>query len=225
MIPEAEIAGSPRKFGRLVQHDPRSRAFRVSRGAGVAPKTVAWPNKAPVLDQGELGSCTGHAMAHWENSMRAVEGVSDWLGNSEALELYSEATSIDEYPGKYPPEDTGSSGLAVAKAAVNQGYISAYRHAFGLLDTLTALQSSPVIIGSLWFQGMNEPDKVGFLRVMGESLGGHQYALLGCDVENEYVTVLNSWSADWGDNGTAKLLFTDLSTLLDAQGDVTVPIN
>ena len=40
---------------------------------------------------------------------------------------------------------------------------------------------------------MNEPDQRGFLHPTGELLGGHEYLVLGCDVEHQQVTILNSW--------------------------------
>ncbi|AKJ72576.1 peptidase [Gordonia phage GMA2] len=220
-----EIAGSPRKFGRKVEHDPRSRAYGVAVNPAEEPVSILWTNRAPVLDQGDLGSCTGNAMAQWENVVRTAAGACDWLDETIAIELYSEATRLDEFNGEYAPDDTGSSGLAVAKAAVARGYISSYRHAFGLTQTLLALKHSPVTVGTVWLSDMNEPDESNMLHASGESLGGHQYLLVGCDVDNEFVTILNSWSSNWGDNGTARISFSDMQMLLDQQGDVVVPIS
>ncbi|QGF20288.1 hypothetical protein SEA_SIXAMA_109 [Gordonia phage Sixama] len=221
---QVEVAGQPRKFGRLVEHDPRSRSYGLVVNPTATLETVLWTNSAPVLDQGSLGSCTGHAMAQWENTTRTREGLSEWLTDDDAVELYSAATQHDEFPGEYPPIDTGSSGLAVAKAAQAKGYITGYRHAFGMQQTLLALQIAPVLIGTLWLSGMNTPDDKLMLHASGEELGGHEYLLLGCNVEDEYVTVLNSWSSTWGENGTARISFLDLEALLKQEGDVTVPV-
>ncbi|QEM41578.1 hypothetical protein SEA_FORZA_111 [Gordonia phage Forza] len=221
---KAEVAGTARKFGRLVEHDPRSRAYGLVVSPTTVPETRLWINNAPVLDQGSLGSCTGHAMAQWENVTRTTEGLAEWLTDSDAVDLYSEATKHDEFPGEYPPVDTGSSGLAVAKAAQAKGYISGYRHAFGFKQTLIALQISPVLVGTVWLENMNKPDDQLLLHVSGEELGGHEYLLVGCDVENEYVTILNSWSETWGEDGTARISFLDFEALLGQQGDVTVPV-
>ena len=163
-------------------------------------------------------------MAQWENTTRTVEGLSEWLTDDDAIDLYSEATLHDEFPGAYPPVDTGSSGLAVAKAAQAKGYISGYRHAFGFRQALLALQIAPVLVGTVWLENMNEPDGNLMLHASGEELGGHEYLLVGCDVDKEYVTILNSWSDDWGDNGTARISFLDFEALLKQEGDVTVPV-
>lgn len=222
------VAGSPRKFGRLVEHDPRSRAFRVSVRPDERPVTVHWQVAGEVLDQGELGSCTGNAMAHWENLTRAAENPekADFLNQEHAIELYSRATVLDEFPGEYPPEDTGSSGLAVSKAAKDLGYISEYRHGFGLHDALVSLKTAPVLIGTAWYSGMLQADKQKdfVLDVSGDSMGGHEYLMIGCDVDDETVTILNSWSGAWGLNGTAKISFDDMRKLLEDQGDVVMPV-
>ena len=34
-----------------------------------------------------------------------------------AVKLYEDATVVDGYPGEYPPDDTGSSGLAICKVS------------------------------------------------------------------------------------------------------------
>lgn len=220
-----EILGVPRKFGRKVEHDDRSRAYGIVVNPHTPIVTRLWDNAAPVLDQKDLGSCTGNAMAQWENTTRTAEGTAqEWLGEADAVALYARATELDDFPGTYPPDDTGSSGLAVAKAAKEKGYIASYRHAFGLPQMLEALQTGPVIVGTVWLSGMNEPGPSGLLDASGDELGGHEYCILGCDVDEKTITLLNSWGAGWGDNGRAHISWKDMGALLQAQGDVTVPV-
>jgi hypothetical protein len=134
--------------------------------------------------------------------------------------LYHNATVLDGYPGTWPPTDTGSSGLAVAKASVKAGYVTGYTHAFGLDQCLAALVLAPVIVGTNWHQDMFTPDASGYLHPTGTVVGGHEYALVGLDVKRARVTMLNSWSASWGRNGRAYITFDDLGTLLADSGDV-----
>src|SRR6478609_3573621 len=121
----------PRTYalGRHVDHDERSRNFAAMVPA-VKPKTVLWEHTAPVLDQGALGSCTGNALAQWLNTDYArgyqFDGMRAPLSEAAAVELYSAATRADNVPGHYPPVDTGSSGLAVCRAAVRAKYLRAY---------------------------------------------------------------------------------------------------
>lgn len=207
-------------LGRLVEHDPRSLAYL----AKTAPlKTVTHRHYGPVLDQGDLGSCTGNAIAQALNTAPLRHGRK-LLTERDAISLYSRATTLDNFSGAYPPDDTGSTGLAVAKAAKEAGYISAYHHAFGVDQALAALVLSPVIIGIPWYDSMFEPAHNGYLTVDGSVAGGHEVSLIGINTKLERVTLLNNWSASWGLNGRAYLRFADLDALLSRQGDVTVPV-
>ena len=146
------------------------------------------------------------------------------LVEADAVALYSRATVLDGFPGEYPPDDTGSSGLAVAKAAVERGFVSAYNHAFGLDHALAALVLSPVIVGTNWYESMFTPDASGFVRPSGAIAGGHEYALIGLDPVKSRVTAINSWGPGWGNQGRFFLSFADLGRLLDESGDVVVPV-
>lgn len=205
-------------FGRLLQHDPKSRAFPVAAGPII---TRAHHHSGPTLDQGYRSSCTGNAIAQALNTHPLRHGR-PLLDEDVAVRLYSAATVLDEFPGTYPPDDFGSSGLAVCKAAFNAGLISGYRHAFSLNDALAALSAQPVIVGVNWYTGMLNPDG-GYLKPTGVVEGGHEVALIGVNVRHQRVTVLNSWGPGWGANGRACLRWDDLGRLLAEQGDCTVP--
>jgi hypothetical protein len=51
------------RLGRHVQHDPRSLRYAHGVLPKTAIKTVDWTRRAPIFDQGQLGSCTGNAAA------------------------------------------------------------------------------------------------------------------------------------------------------------------
>src|SRR5665213_2084144 len=111
-----------RRLGRHVERDARSRN---SPAASAPISDVKHLRHGKPFDQGDLGSCTGNAMAgammtapYYHASRTMVE--------ANAVLLYEQATHLDRVPGSYPPDDTGSTGLAVAKAAKRDGYISAY---------------------------------------------------------------------------------------------------
>lgn len=209
-----------RGLGRRVEHDPRSRGFPADRATRL--RTVEHAHYGPVLDQGQLGSCTGNAMAQLLNCdpYVATRG-GQLLTEADAVQLYSDATRLDPYDGEYPPADTGSSGLAAAKAARNRGLIHSYRHAFGLTHTLYAIPLRPVIIGIPWLARMFDVRADGWLDVSGDVAGGHEVCLTGLDVDAAAVTVLNSWGDGWGMAGTAWLAWADLDRLLRDDGDCT----
>lgn len=203
-----------------VEHDDRSRGFPAK--AAFTLTTVLHEHYGPVLDQGDVGACVGYATVQALNTGPLAAPGRGPLGARGADGLYALATSLDRYPGMWPGEDTGSSGLAGAKAARRAGLIGGYRHAFGLRHTLAALVLAPVIVGVAWYESMFDPGMDGCLEPSGEVVGGHEVALIGLSVEDETVTLLNSWGPGWGAGGTARMRWTVLGGLLADGGDATV---
>ncbi len=210
---------TPFPLGRVVEHDPRSLNYPAPTGT---TKTVLWAHYGAVLDQGHTSSCTGNAMAQALNS-RPLHIRGQHLTETDAAALYSLATQLDEFPGTYPPNDNGSSGLGVAKAAQQLGKITAYTHAFGLDHALAALTNGPLLLGTNWHEAMFNPDAKGFVTVTGPVVGGHEYVLLGANTRDRYVTCLNSWSPSWGNKGRFRMSFDALNSLLTDNGDALQP--
>ena len=210
-----------RGLGRVVQHDPRSWDYK----AGTAAlRTVHHRHYGKALDQGDVGSCTGNAMAQSLNTAPFHKRGAKLLTEADAVKLYSAATRLDGYPGTYPPDDTGSSGLAVMKAAVQRGLISGYAHTFSLEHLLGALVLAPGILGIDWFDSFDEPLPDGQCPIApGATVrGGHEVCMTGLDVSEKRVWCVNSWGR-WGLNGTGRFYFTweTLTELLARQGDAT----
>jgi hypothetical protein len=221
-----------------VNHDPRSRNFATARGTGVRDR-VRHKRHGKTLDQGRywdpgtksfisLGSCTGNALVgaiSCEPLHRRYEHTNENL----AVKLYSRASQIDPWEGGYPPTDTGSDGLSVCKAGVEFGLLTRYEHAFSIIDALDALQVQPVITGVEWREGADRPDANGLVHPLeGEVRGGHEFcvdefipaitpldSLIGCQ---------QSWGPNWGKRGRFYMTIRDWGTLLEADGDCTVPI-
>jgi hypothetical protein len=212
-----------RPLGRRVEHDPASWNFAFPEATSRRPRPVLWPRYSPILDQGDLGSCTGNAMAGWLGCAPHCRSIDTGTAYTEAIavDLYELATRLDAFPGEYPPDDTGSSGLAVAKAARRRGYISAYSHAFTTNGLLNALQHQPVIVGVPWYDEMFTPDLTGEVHIGGQLVGGHEFLIRGWD--GEYLHADNSWGPGWGVDGSFKLSLATWNTLRAQQADVTVP--
>lgn len=229
-IPEIVVPG--RRLGRHVRHDPRSLRYLVATRPASAIKSVTWDRAIPVLDQGDLGSCTGNAAegavgtsplyAAIPTSVAARPGGDADADEQQAISLYSAATQLDDYDGGYPPDDTGSDGLSVAKAAQAAGLISGYQHCTSLDAVLTALQTGPVITGVNWYEGMDEPDGSGLVHVTGNVRGGHEFVLDGVDVDAQVVWATNSWGTSYGVNGRFCIGYDDYTRLLSEEGDATV---
>lgn len=230
------FARSDPRLGRNVNHDPRSRRFP-ARTTRKRLKSVVHERHIPVFQQGELGSCTGNAALgclatgpFWD-SLGELERANGpfwesgitWSQES-AVQLYSAATDLDGFHGSYPPEDTGSDGLSVAKVLKDQwSVIAGYEHAFGIDQALQALQYRPAIVGTIWTEAMFEPNRSdGTVRPRGADAGGHEYVMDSYDAGRHLVGFTNSWGPDWGRGGRFFMAAEDFADLLARQGDVTV---
>lgn len=187
-------------------------------------RSVMHGHHAPVLDQGESSSCTGHALAQAINCDYFDKCRQRYLTSQDAFDFYSLATRLDSFPGSYPPVDRGSSGLAAAKAGYRRGYLKSYAHAFGFTQFCRVLQTQPVMVGTKWYSGMNQVNSLGFVEPSGDDEGGHEYLAIGIDYAQRSVTFLNSWGPTWGFGGRFKISFDNFSALLKDRGDVVVPV-
>lgn len=218
-------------LGRLVDHDPLSRNFaHFAAAKPLVKRTTRWTTKAPVLDQGNTGSCTGNAMAQWLNTdyaTRVRTTPAHYLTEHDALSIYSLGTRLDGIPGNtFPPNDDGGSGLGVAKAAKSLGYLSGYTWTFSLAGFLAALQTQPVIVGTAFYEDMEDPNAQGVVRPTGELAGGHEYLVVGVNYQTDLLEFVNSWSDQWGVRGHFFMPIEDFAKLLvdkNMPGDVTAP--
>lgn len=215
------MTATPKTYplGRKVNHDPRSWDFQAPTAPTHNP--ISHRHYGPILDQGNVGSCTGNAMAQTLNSKPYHKTGTRLLTEDDALSIYAAATAIDGSPGTYPAEDTGSDGLSVAKVARSRGLIKAYSHAFNPGQAVGALQLSPFLFGTNWHEAMFTPDAQGFVHPDGNIAGGHEIACVGDT--GKHLVFLNSWGKGWGKAGRFYLTYDDFATLLADQGDVTVP--
>lgn len=224
-IPEVSVEGKP--LGRHVRHDSRSLSFLVESDGTVA--TARWNRVIPVLDQGQVGSCTGNAATgalgtdpdYDSLTTQIAQGLK--LNEGEALTLYSAAETIDG-DGPYPPNDHGSSGLSVAKAAANAGLISGYTHITSIGAAQTAIQTGPFIVGSDWYTSFDTPDANGLVAIAKNATirGGHEYECIGYNAESDLWEMVNSWGTSFGVEGHFFYSSVTFKALLANQGDATV---
>lgn len=221
-IIENAVEGKP--LGRHVHHDSRSLDYLVVADGTVAD--ASWQRDTPILDQGQVGSCTGNATVGvlgtdpFYPTIQALPKPPT-LNEAEALRIYSAAEVIDG-DGPYPPNDNGSSGLSVAKAAKAAGLISGYLHITSLAAAHTAIQTGPFIVGSNWYTGMDTPDADGLVTATGTVRGGHEYACFAYDGIQDLWWFDNSWGTSYGVNGTFCYSSKTFAALLAAEGDATV---
>ncbi|MCU1617349.1 MAG: hypothetical protein JWO98_4889, partial [Frankiales bacterium] len=194
------------------------------------PTTARWDRRTPVLDQGNLGSCTGNATVGVLGSEPFYDtlapSVRDQLDEAKAVRVYSLATELDGFDGTYPPDDTGSSGLAAAKAAKQLGLISGYQHITSLAAAHAAIVAGPFITGVNWYEGFDNPDARGVVKISGSVRGGHEFEVIGYDAATGMWEAVNSWGPSYGVGGHFYFSDATFTRLLSEQGDATtfVPI-
>jgi hypothetical protein len=231
MYVERQPWATPRPLGRHVNHDPRSRRFAFRAPRRVDIRSVRHERHVPVFDQGDTGSCTGNAavgaLATGQYRRTVTDADASWLqplDQSAARECYSRATRIDPFRGEWPPEDTGSDGLSVAKVLHEAGAISGYRHAFAFDDALAALMDGPVITGTNWYPSMFDPAPDGLVTIRPGDRpdGGHEYIVDEYDADKGWLGFTNSWGSGWGVGGRFFMTRATFQRLLMERGDVTV---
>lgn len=214
----------------LHRHDPSKRLHKVRHEIPI-----------PILDQGDLdtqgidtsrlvpgalrvtslGSCTANAgtgaLAWLLGAARLAEvGLSATdpvVCEKYAIRLYHEETAADEFAAEWPPDDTGSSGLGIARALKARGLVGSYVHATTADDLVSLLQAGPVLLGVPWFEDWFRPNADGFVDsgkwAISKLAGGHEILAIGVDEvaqdaaghvipEKTVIRLRNSWSTGWG---------------------------
>lgn len=223
VIYRERLRSSDMRLGRNVNHDSRSRLYPFNT-AGLTLTNTRHIRQIPVLDQGHIGSCTGNAGIGCLGTgvFYGSHGTHYGLNEAGAVALYSDATRADPYEGDYPPTDTGSDGLTIAKVLTAAGEIAGYQHTFSLEDALKALTVTPFITGVYWYSDMFSPAPDGRVRPSGAIAGGHEFVADELDATNQRIWFTNSWSSEWGVNGRFYMSWDDYGLLLAQQGDVTI---
>jgi len=208
-------------LGRQLVHDPKSRAFP----AQVTVDKSTWKTKSiRVIDPRKNpnqchGECTGTTKAMEMNAVgnRVMGQV---LNMDHAHQLYRFATIFDPFPGEWPPDDSGSSGLAACKAAKQLGLGGEYRHVFGGADEIVQLimLGRVVTVGTWWYDGMFRSDEIGRIEPTGARVGGHQYLIRGYHKPLDCV-VVRCW---WGKFKDVWMRRDHLNDLLMDGGDAQI---
>lgn len=181
-----------------------------------------WWQDGAWLDQGDEGTCVGHAFAHRRaDATIRTEGIT----HEYARKLYFDATGDSTY-------QQGAYAIDACEVLRQRGEIESYHWVTDpdeLVNTL--LQRGPVCVGTNWYEDMFYPEGRNnnmYLSVSGQYTGGHEYVVNGIETEpadgKPFYRIKNSWGTWWGKHGTARILKQDLEDLLFEQGGDAVLI-
>lgn len=198
------------EFGRLPAPDTRDRMHLM--GAVPTLRTQMFWITGPVLDQGAEPACVGYA---WKQFLQTTPRRT-LVGPSGQL-IYNEAQFVDEWPGE---NYAGTSVRAGAKVLSGRGHLTEYIWGFdvGTLQNYI-LTRGPVVLGTMWYQGMYTPDKNGWVYPTGGVAGGHAYVACGYSSVKNAFRCINSWSRGWGQLGKFWLHKAELARLLQEGGE------
>jgi C1A family cysteine protease len=189
------------------------------------------PSMPPVYDQGQLGSCTGNAIAGAMEYERDRQGLSDFVPsrlfvyyNERALEgtvssdsgaQIRDGIKVVNTEGVCPetlwPYDTGMFAVKPPKrcyVAATKDTAVRYEAIQTLGDLKDAIASNlPVVFGFTVYQEF-ESQAVAQTGVVPmpdtrheKPVGGHAVVAVGYSDPKGQIIVRNSWGASWGDHG------------------------
>ncbi len=216
-------------LGRIPQFDEASRNFPIRTLVADKPlRSYTWSVNT-WLDQDGEGACVGFAYAHELVARPFIIRQT----NQDARELYFEIQRNDPWPGgAYPGADPvyeGTSVLSGAQVLKNKGYYSQYRWAFRESDIALAIgYRGPVVLGINWYEGMFRPDQDGFIHPTGNIAGGHAILAHSFSLKGGYYWLWNSWGKRWGMRwgmtGRARISRSDVTRLMQEEGEGCLPI-
>jgi C1A family cysteine protease len=229
-------------------YDPRDLLFVAP--PLILPAIVDHRSEAtPVRDQGQEGTCTGHALTaaaellYWRELGKPPDFSERWA--------YEKAKEYDEWPGtdyegssvrgaikawlkvglcdeKLWPYVAGKPGQPAASAAKNAAThpLATYERCLGLENLRHAIHHrGVVVVGATIHQGWFEAQgkEVIPYSAQKKDVGGHAFALVGYDDIRGLFWVKNSWGIAWGQGGYAGLTYQDALTGIRDAWSVSIP--
>lgn len=210
--------------------DARDKMYARRRTGNLPPAADLRPSMPPVYDQGQLGSCTGNAIAGAMEYERDRQGLSDFIPsrlfvyyNERALEgtvssdsgaVIRDGIKVVNTEGVCPetlwPYDIGMFAVKPPKrcyVAATKDKAVQYESIQTLGDLKDAIASNLSVVFGFTVYESFESQAVARTGVMplpkkGEAVvGGHAVLAVGYSDAKGHVIVRNSWGESWGDHG------------------------
>lgn len=171
----------------------------------------------PILDQGPTSQCVEYST----RAFLSCNPVKNDHTRHPFGQPYAWMQRNDEWPGE---AYEGTSVHAAMKWLKANGYIESYEWAQTVEQLYAHLMArGPAVIGSDWTLDMFTPDRWGYIRPTGRSVGGHAYLLRGGNRRrvDPFTGRLGafrkrgSWGGGWGERGEAWISFDDMQRLMD----------
>ena len=179
-------------------------------------KEVKWDFPCTPLDQGATNHCVGYSMAHFGINLPTFTTYT----KKEASSLYYKCKVVDGDPGA----ENGTTIRSAAKVLQDIGAIDNYAFARTMSQIKWWLvNKGPLIVGTIWSEGMMTPDKNGMLDINGFVLGGHGYIVNEIHPTKGYG-IKNSWGPNWGNNGKAYISFEDFEKIFLYGGEALAAV-
>ena len=176
----------------------------------------AWEFPLAPLDQGNTPHCCGFSIANFLINYP----VTSIQTNANGDAYYYACKTID----KESKKENGSSIRSVARLLTSLGRIKYYAFAYDLATVKWwLLNRSPLIVGTIWLDGMNTPDKNNIIIPIGNLVGGHAYLLNEWRKDN-MIGIQNSWGDSWGNHGKAYISASNFERLLRSGGEVMAAV-
>lgn len=176
----------------------------------VSIKVMHWSFIGKSLTQGYTGHCCGFGDANFLIN----NPINTPCTNEDGHKFYYMCKVIDGEPGN----EEGSNIRSAAKVLQQIGRIKNYAFANDF-ETINwwLLNKGPLIVGTVWYEGMDMPDEYNVVHPIGAVRGGHCYIINGLD--ETYYYAQNSWGEGWGNNGAFRILIPDFIKIFTAAGD------
>jgi hypothetical protein len=194
--------------GFLQQPDIRDNRYPLSKIVVPQKRTIQSRYHKPgrIMDQGDTPYCCGYAIQQLLQSEPVPQKgkTGEWF--------YREAKKIDELG----PSVSGTSVRAVLNVAKQKQFIESYYWATNtnqIIDYL--LRYGPVIAGTPWSSGMEQPNKNGVVKITGTKKGNHAWLIVGVNLITGLFHGVNSYGHNFGMGGQFSITIKDFDTLFE----------